>query len=156
MTDHPTAALEEYLAQLDGAWTAFRSALDPATLAATTPSGWTVQGMVGHVAFWLETVPPFVTGAFRGDPSAFQFTFPSGYVAGDGDWPSADEHNRREAAWAAEQPPEAVLRRLDEAFTRTRAYVADTVTPEELEAQARYFQEVLDHLDGHRTTDLAG
>lgn len=156
MSDDGPARPDGYVARLDAAWRAFRGALDPEALSSTTPSGWTVQGMVGHVAFWLETVPPFVTGAFRGDPTAFQFTFPSGYVAGDGEWPSADEHNRREAAWAVGQPPEAVLRRLDEAFARTRSFVVDTVTDDELQSRAQYFQEVLDHLDAHRSTDLGG
>lgn len=123
-------------------------------MGATTSAGWTVKEMLAHIAFWLETVPPFVTGAFRGDVSAFELTFPSGYVAGEGEWPSAAVHNEREAAWARDQTAEAVLARADRAFDQLREFLA-TVTDEEAAEHSGYFADIGGHLDAHRTEELA-
>lgn len=153
MTDEEKASTATFRAEADAAWTRFRSAVAEIPLGDPTPSGWLAREMLAHVAFWLETVPPFVSGAFRGDPSAFQVTFPSGYVAGNDDWPSAQVHNEREAAWARTQSDDAVLARADAAFTEMRRFL-ETVTEEELAQHRRYFDEIVEHLDEHRAHDL--
>ncbi|HVF31842.1 MAG TPA: maleylpyruvate isomerase N-terminal domain-containing protein [Acidimicrobiales bacterium] len=134
---------------------AFLATLDGRDLEAPTPSGWTVKEMVAHVAFWLETTPPFVTGAFRGDESAFEVTFPSGFVpSDDGAWPPADVHNAREAAWAREQAPDVVVQRLREAHRRLGEFLV-TVTDEEASEHADYYRDIAHHLDAHRIAELA-
>jgi hypothetical protein len=113
-----------------------------------TASGWTVKEMLAHVAFWMETVPPFVTGMWRGDASAFDVTFPSGFHP-DGEWPSADVHNAREAAWARDRSHGDVRRRLDTAASRLARFL-ETVTDDEVAEHRTYFAEAHDHLDEHR------
>ena len=133
---------------------AFLAALEGRDLDETTASGWTRKEMVAHVAFWLETTPPFVTGAFRGEPAAFDVTFPSGFrPADDGSWPSADVHNAREAAWAREQPAAVVRERLDAAWRQLREFLA-TVSDDEAATHADYYADICHHLDAHRTTEL--
>lgn len=135
---------------IETAATAFVTALEGRDLEVPTSPGWTLQEMVAHVAFWLETTPPFVSGAFRGDPSAFEVTFPSGFVPpADGSWPSADVHNAREAAWAREQTSEVVWQRLREAQRRLDQFLI-TVTDEEAVAHAGYYRDISGHLDAHR------
>jgi hypothetical protein len=146
---------DDLRAGVDAAWTAFRRAVVSADLDRVTSAGWRAKEMLAHVAFWLETVPPFVSGAFRGQPEAFSMTFPSGYVAGEGDWPAADVHNAREASWARDQAADAVLARADRAYDELRTFLA-TVTDEEVAAQAEYFASIGGHLDEHRTDELAG
>jgi hypothetical protein len=130
------------------AWRAFRDAVDDLDLDEPTSAGWSRKEMVSHAAFWLETVQPFVTGMWRGDPSAFGYRFTSGYVS-EGDWPEADVHNAREAAWSREQPADVVLARLDAAAITVREFL-ETVTDDEATAHEQYFREVVEHLDEHR------
>lgn len=138
------------------AWASFRSAMDTVALDDPTPAGWTAKEMVAHVAFWLETTPPFVTGAFRGRPEAFELEFPSGYVpADDGSWPAADVHNAREAAWAREQDGASVVARLDAAYAALTEFL-ESVTDEEATTHAGYFADTPGHLDNHRRTELEG
>ena len=146
-------AADDLRTRVDEAWTSFRGALDGSDPDATTPAGWSVKEMLAHIAFWMETVPPFVSGAFRGDVSAFETTFPSGYEPGDGEWPAADVHNAREAAWAREQPYDVVLDRADRAHDRLGQFLA-TVTDEEAATHAAYFADVDGHLDAHRLQEL--
>lgn len=147
-------AADELRRDIERAATEFGAALEGQDLEATTPSGWTGKEMVAHVAFWLETTPPFVSGAFRGDESAFAVTFPSGYVpAEDGSWPAADVHNAREAEWARTQDPDAVLQRLRDAQRRLTDFLA-TVSDEEATQQADYYRDIAGHLDSHRATEL--
>jgi hypothetical protein len=146
---------DDVRARVDEAWASFRSAVASTDLDAPTSAGWQAKEMLAHVAFWLETVPPFVTGAFRGDTSAFSVTFPSGYVAGEDDWPGPDVHNAREAAWGREQSGDAVLARADRAYEEARSFLA-TVTDDEVAEHADYFAEVHNHLDEHRTDELTG
>jgi hypothetical protein len=80
-------------------------------------------------------------------------TFPSGYVAGEGDWPDADVHNAREAAWARDQSNDAVVERADQAYDAVRTFLA-SVTDDEADAHAAYFAEIANHLDEHRTAEL--
>lgn len=148
-----TGPADEVRIRTDQAWRDFRDALVRVELEATTSSGWQTKEMAAHIAFWMETVPPFVSGAFRGDEAAFNLRFPSGYLAGDGDWPAADVHNAREAAWARTQSNDAVIERLDRAYGELRIFL-ETVTDEEVEAQSAYFAEIADHLDQHRIAEL--
>ena len=142
-------ASDEVRQRTAAAWSAFRSAVDEGALDRVTTAGWTVQEMLAHVAFWLETTPPFVTGAFRGDASAFAVEFPSGYVPpDDGGWPSADVHNAREAEWARGQDATVVVARLDRAYEALIAFL-ETVSDDEATAHAEYFADIAHHLDAH-------
>lgn len=145
---------DELRARTAEAWAAFRSAIDEHRLDEATPAGWTAKEMAAHVAFWLETVPPFVTGAFRGQPEAFEVEFPSGYSsADDGSWPAADVHNAREAAWAREQDGPSVIARLDAAYDALAAFL-ETVTDDEGTTHAGYFADIAGHLDNHRCSEM--
>lgn len=148
-----TSPAEELRIRTDQAWRDFCDALARVEMEAPTSSGWQTKEMVAHIAFWMETVPPFVAGAFRGDEAAFNVGFPSGYLAGDGDWPAADDHNAREAEWARAQSNEDVMARLDSAYEELQRFF-DTMTDEEVEAHAAYFAEIADHLDQHRIAEL--
>ena len=140
--------------EIEAATVAFLAALEGRDLESSTAAGWPVKEMVAHVAFWLETTPPFVAGAFRGDPSAFEVTFPSGFAPpDDGTWPAADVHNAREAAWARDQPGDVVVQRLREASARLSEFLA-TVTEAEATEHAGYFRDIAHHLDVHRTDEL--
>lgn len=131
--------------------TAFRALITGTDLSTPVADGWTAKEMVAHVAFWLETTQPFVSGMWRGDPSAFDHTFPSGFTAAtDGSWPEAEVHNAREAAWAREQSDFAVLDRLDAAIASLDAFL-ETVTDEEAIAQAEYYADIAHHLRAHRS-----
>lgn len=139
---------------IERAAAAFVTALDGRDLDATSPSGWTLKEMVAHVAFWLETTPPFVSGAFRGEEGAFEVTFPSGYAPpDDGSWPAADVHNAREAAWARKQTAAVVLQRLHEARRRLDEFLV-TVTDDEATEQAGYYRDIAGHLDAHRRSEV--
>ena len=145
---------DELRTTIDEAWRAFRAAVDEGGLEETTPAGWTVKELLAHVAFWLETIPPFVDGAFRGRAAAFDVTFPSGFVPpGDGSWPSADVHNAREAAWAREQTGAAVVQRLDLGYRQLASFLP-TITDEEAVAHADYFADIAGHLESHRREEL--
>ena len=151
-----TGAADDLRARVDDAWRQLRDAIGSEDqLDETTSAGWSRKEMLAHLAFWLETVPPFVRGAFRGEPAAFQVAFPSGYVAGDGEWPAADVHNSREAAWARTQPADLVLARADRAYTELAEFLR-SVTDAEVEANAGYFADVDGHLVAHRKAELAG
>lgn len=141
---------DELREEIAEAAAAFSAALEPQDLESTTTAGWTVKEMVAHVAFWLETTPPFVSGAFRGDVTAFDVTFPSGYAApDDGSWPAADVHNAREAAWARQQTAEAVTSRLEEAIGNLQTFLL-SVTDTEAVQHADYYRDIASHLDAHR------
>ena len=147
---------DDLRARVEDAWRQLRDAIDRGgDLGRPTSAGWSRKELLAHLAFWLETVPPFVRGAFRGEEAAFEVEFPSGYRAGDGDWPAADVHNAREAAWARTQTDEAVLARADRAYQELVAFLA-SVTDAEVEAQAAYFADVDGHLHAHRIGELDG
>ncbi len=148
------ATSSDLRAVIDEAWRRFAEALDGGLSEDELLAGWQTKEMLAHVAFWLETVPAFVSGAFRGDPSAFAITFPSGYAARDGDWPDADTHNAREALWARQQSADVVLERLRAAAADLRVFLG-SVTDEEATMHADYFDQVVRHLDDHRRSDLS-
>lgn len=152
---HPLTDANHLRVEVANATARFLTALEHRSLESTTAAGWTVKEMAAHVAFWLETVPPFVSGAFRGDATAFDVTFPSGYAPpDDGSWPAADVHNAREAAWAREQTPETVMQRLREAMRGLEAFLR-TVTDSEATEHADYYRDIGLHLVDH-TNELLG
>lgn len=103
--------------------------------------------MLAHVAFWDEAAVPVITYMLRGQPVPEGWRFGSGYVS-TAEWPAADAHNTREAGWAREQPPAAVLERLDAAHA-AKVQALATVTDGEVAANARYFGDLPKHYEEH-------
>jgi hypothetical protein len=147
----PEARTVELLERVERKWRVLRHAaerLGIEGLERTTSAGWTAKEMLAHVAFWEEAVEGAVRGIFRGESTIFEsYTFGSGYVP-SGDWPRADEHNAREAAWARTQPPAAVLARWERAHASMVAFLA-TVTDDEIRAHERYFSDLGGHYETH-------
>ena len=142
MSEHPLVQ------QVGDAYRPFRDAVASADLDATTSAGWTVKEMVAHVAFWKEASVGVVCNVFRGEAEP-AVAFGSGYEPGD-EWPAADVHNAREAAWARTQDAAAVVERLDRAH-RLQCETLATVTDAERAEHAEYF----DHLGDHEREHLA-
>ncbi|OAI42477.1 hypothetical protein AYO38_03085 [bacterium SCGC AG-212-C10] len=111
------------------------------------PGGWNLKQMLGHLAFWEEAVPGAVTLLFRKQQLPESFSFGSGYVPDD-PWPRDTVHNAREAAWAADQPIDVVLSRVDNGHQMVLELIA-TVTAEEAVTHADYFEAVAGHIDEH-------
>lgn len=132
MRDEATNELAE---KLDAAWRRFRDTVDhvgAAGLERPTASGWTAKEMLGHMAFWDETTEPVLIAIFRGDSLPDDWAFGSGYTHPHGDdWPAADVHNAREAAWAKPRPAPEVLARLDRAHAGAMV-ITRSLTDEEL------------------------
>ena len=137
--------------RIEGAWAEFRAAvaaLSPDEFDQRTPSGWTVKEMVAHVAFWEETVAPFIEGMLRerGWPALEDWYGGAGLDTAQ-EWPAADVHNAREAAWARGRSVADVLQRLDRAHIAVLE-VVDGLTPDEL-ADERFVQHVSTETFGH-------
>jgi hypothetical protein len=138
------------MVQVEEAWRPLRDAaqgLGLHGLERETSAGWTAGEMLAHVAFWDEAVFGAVTMLFRGQPLPEGWRFGSGY-APESEWPSADVHNAREAAWAREQPPEAIIERLDAGHRQLLAFL-ETVTAEEIAAHEDYFSSIGRHYREH-------
>lgn len=139
---------------MERGWTRFRSlvaGLEPVDLERRTSGGWTAKEMLGHMAFWEETVEPVIIAMFRGDRLAADWAFGSGYTHPNGPWPLASEHNAREAAWARERPTHAVLSRLDAAHTRAMEIVCSLSEAEVVDARYQeYLLGRIAHYDEHR------
>jgi hypothetical protein len=110
-------------------------------------SGWALKEMLGHVAFWEEAAVPVILHMLRGTAIPGGWRFGSGYVPA-GEWPAADVHNAREAAWAADQPIQTVLLRWDEAHSGLLGVLA-TVTEDEAVRHSDYFGGLSAHLREH-------
>ena len=139
---------------MEAAWRGFRATvtdLGPAELDRATTSGWTAKEMLGHVAFWEETVEPVIVSMFRGGALPEEWAFGSGYIHPDGPWPPTDTHNAREAAWARSRPPQEVVARLDAAHARALQIVR-SLTDDELQdpRYRRYLGSTAAHYDEHR------
>jgi len=105
--------------------------------------------MLAHVAFWDEAVVPVVVVMFRGLPMPSDWTFGSGDLGlAEDDWPPADIHNAREAAWARATPAAEVLDRCDRAHAQLGALLG-TLTDEEVAEHEEYFAPLGDHYDHH-------
>jgi hypothetical protein len=97
----------ELLAKIEHGYVASRAVLDalPAERwSETLPAGWTLKEMVGHLAYWEDTVPPFIESLRAGaaTPSAG----------------SVDEQNAKAAAAVKDLLPEEVLKRWHDAHAR--------------------------------------
>lgn len=71
MPEEEHQTIDEVIEPIEGSWRRFRealAALPPDGFDRRTRAGWTVKEMLGHVAFWAETVEPVVEGMFRGQP----------------------------------------------------------------------------------------
>lgn len=140
---------------MERGWDAFRSVvarLGPDGLERRTSAGWTAKEMLGHMAFWDETVEPIVMAMFRGEKLAEDWAFSSGYTHPDGAWPLAAEHNARESAWARGRSAEDVVARLDAAHARAME-IARSLSDVEVE-DVRYQEYLLGkaaHYDEHRS-----
>ncbi|HEX4211818.1 MAG TPA: DinB family protein [Candidatus Dormibacteraeota bacterium] len=138
-------------------WRPFRTevaALPEDAFDMVTSSGWTIREMLAHVAFWEETVAPFVEGMLRGRdwPDQAEWHGGGGFDGTDG-WPHADVHNAREAAWARTHSVAEVLARWDRAHARCLAAVGG-LSDAEL-ADARFIDEVKMQTYGHYPEHLA-
>lgn len=145
----------ELAKDLEAGWRRFRDLLDrldPAALEQTTPAGWTIKEMTGHVAFWEEATEAVIVTMLRDDRLPDGWSFGSGYdPESDGEWPRADVHNAREAEWARTRPAAEVIARLDRAHDRAMA-VARTFTDAEVSDPRfrSYIAEKIGHYDEHR------
>jgi hypothetical protein len=141
---------------MDAVWKDFREAVAalPPSFDAASSSGWTVKEMLAHVAFWDETVQPFVDGMFRDRGWEPQESWHGGdpFDASAG-WPAADVHNSREATWARRNSPTAVLERLDRAHERALALV-EGLAPDEV-ADERYQEFIASNTFDHYREHLA-
>ena len=143
--------------QIEGGWRPFRTAV--ATLAdddfdVVTSSGWTIKEMLGHVAFWEETIAPFMDGMLRGRgwPDQAEWHGGGGFDSTDG-WPHFDVHNAREAAWARARSVAEVCARWDRAHSRCLAAVRGLSDVEV--ADPRFLEEVKAQTYSHYPDHLA-
>jgi hypothetical protein len=143
--------------RVESGWRPFRAAaaaLAEDAFDTVTASGWTIKEMLAHVAFWEETVAPFVEGMLRGHgwPDQAEWHGGGGFDDTRG-WPHFDVHNAREAAWSRGRPAAEVLARWDRAHARCLALVRD-LTEAEL-ADPRFLDEVRTQTYGHYPEHLA-
>ncbi len=111
-----------------------------------TSAGWTAKEMLAHVAFWEEAVEGAVRGLFRHEPTD-HLVFGSGYQPVE-EWPRADVHNAREAAWARTQSAADVIARCERAHASMVAFLA-MVTDDEIATHEAYFAEIGEHFEEH-------
>ena len=143
-TETPVTS-KDLLPRVDAAWTTFRlaiAAIGADALARTTPSGWTYQSLVAHVAAWHRNAAGRL-GAFRS----------SGTPARGPD-ESDDEFNARAAAAAAGKAPNEILSELDASWRAIRQEIA-ALADETLAAHDGWAAEVVrintdDHYEAHR------
>ena len=123
--------------------------LGAAGLARPTPAGWTAKEVLAHIAFWEEAVVPVVVGMFRQQPLPPDWQFGSGDLGlAPGEWPAAEVHNAREAAWARGRSADEVLARWDRAHAGLLALI-DSLTEAEAAAHAAYLGEIDAHYRDH-------
>jgi hypothetical protein len=118
-----------------------------ADLQLRTAAGWTVAELLAHLAFWDEAVVPVVTTIFRRQPLPLGWQFGSGYEAGS-EWPAANVHNAREAAWARTVAGEAVRARLKSAHDAMLS-ILETFDEEEARAHGAYLEGIARHYREH-------
>lgn len=137
--------------RVEVAWAPFRAAVEARRdlLDEVTSAGWTAKEMLAHVAFWDEAVIPVVATVFRGDELPTGWAFGSGDLGlPEGQWPPADVHNAREAAWARRRSASEVVDRADGAHTQLMA-VLRTVTDQEVSDHPGYFGDLGTHYEEH-------
>jgi hypothetical protein len=143
--------------QVEAGWRLFRAAvaaLAEEDFSMVTPSGWTIKEMLAHVAFWEETVAPFVDGMLRGRDWPHQADWHGGGgLDSTSGWPAAEVHNAREAAWSRARSVAEVVARWDRAHARCLALVRD-LSEAEL-ADARFAEGVKAQTYGHYPDHVA-
>jgi hypothetical protein len=96
---------------------------------------------------------PVVVTMFRGDAMPAGWSFGSGDLGlAEGDWPAADVHNAREAAWARGHSAPEVLDRCDRAHAELVTLLG-TLTDEEVAEHEEYFRPLGAH-DEHHAPEL--
>lgn len=153
--DSTRETMNELAAQFEEAWKEFRNAVTRVEdqLDQPTRAGWTAKEMLGHIAFWQEAIEGVIVGMFRGESLGDDWTFGSGYdPRQDEEWPRADVHNAREAAWARQRSPRDVLHRLDRSHGRALD-ILNGLSPAELaeDRYQAYVAEKVSHYQEHRT-----
>jgi hypothetical protein len=143
----------EILRRVETAWQPMQEAvgrLGEIRLLRPTSAGWTARELVAHLSFWDEAVLGVVVGMFRREALPDDWRFGSGYLPDDGQgWPSADEHNAREAAWARARTGPEVLARFPRAHDQLVA-ILSTVTEQEASDHADYFHRLGLHYVEHQ------
>lgn len=94
----------ELIAKIEHGYVASRAVLDalpPERWSEALPAGWTLKEMVGHLAYWEDTVAPFIQSLRSGE--------------GQGSAGSVDEQNAKAGASAKGLPREEVLKRWEHA-----------------------------------------
>jgi hypothetical protein len=140
-------------AQFQDAWQTFRQLVTAAEnrLDERTEAGWTVKEMLGHMGFWQEAIEGVIVGMFRRRSLGDGWRFGSGYdPSTENEWPRADVHNAREAAWAREHSTHAVLERLDRSHDRALD-VLNGLSPDEVadDRYRSYVAEKVQHYQEH-------
>ena len=129
-------------ATIEPAWTDFRALARDADVERTLGEGWTVKGMLAHVAYWLEVLPqelPIRLEGRRSPPGDF------------------DQQNLRIAADAARLDRDGVLARLDAGYATTMRAIAALPQDREIDFMAIRLiaGETYEHFREHRS-DLEG
>ncbi len=151
-----TTKADVFADQVDAAWLALRQEVDrleAEDFETRTPAGWTVKEMLGHIAFWAETVELVIVGQLRGEPISEAEWYGGDDLAVSGPWPPADVHNAREAEWGRRHSTREVLQRLDAAHRRAVDTTA-SLDDEEM-ADERYTGKVRRATIEHYTEHLA-
>lgn len=94
----------ELVAKMREGWRPFRGALNRlglCPLADKTAAGWTLKGMLGHVANWMEKIPDEMPNRLQGRR---------------GPTPDVDKENAREEREAASRSAHDAVARLDQAY----------------------------------------
>lgn len=94
----------ELIAKIEHGYVTSRAVLDalpPERWSEALPAGWTLKEMVGHLAYWEDTVAPFIESLRSGE--------------GQGSAGSVDEQNAKAGASAKGLPREEVLKRWERA-----------------------------------------
>ena len=103
----PVTSKSDLIAKIEHGYVSARAVLDALPAERwdeTLPSGWTLKEMVGHLAYWEGTVPPFIESFRSGVAQASATT--------------VDEQNARVAASVKDLSRDDVLRQLETAHAR--------------------------------------
>jgi hypothetical protein len=135
---------------LGGRLRAAVAALSADQMTAMLPSGWPPKAVVAHLAFWTECMEPGIAGVLRNSVPTEGWRFGSGFVDDGEHWPSEDEHNAREAAWASEHDIDEVVDRLLRALDTVTAAIESFTDGEARDQRfVDYVTNNADHLDEH-------
>jgi len=137
---------------IEAAWAPWRAAVDRVGVDQFddgTPAGWTVKELLGHMAFWEEATVGVVALLLRQTELPEGWRFGSGYQP-EAEWPAAEVHNAREAAWATGVTADEVLARLDAAHAESLDVVSGFTAAEVADERFRsYVDEKIGHYVEH-------